>query len=433
VEREAAGRSAQRMLTADKNDRLTRVGPGTAMGTLLRRYWWPIAPSAMVGLEPVKRRLLGEDLVLFRDRQGRLGLLAEQCPHRRASLSLGCVEGEGLRCGYHGWLFDTTGQCLEQPGEPADSEFKDRIRTTAYRVQELGGLVFAYLGPDTTEQPAPLLPRYDLFVRDDVWRDIGHAVVPCNFLQIMENSVDPYHVEWLHGRYGSFLRELAGEPELEVLRKKHVKVAFEVFEHGILKRRLLEGQTEDDEDWKTGHPLVFPGMLRIGGGGLSFFQIRVPIDDENTWHVWYQTYRPEHGQVPPQGEIPDYEVPLKDENGDWIRDYVDGQDVTAWVTQGTIADRTQEHLGTSDLGVMVLRRLFQEQMDLVEDGHDPICTYRDPGKNVCIELPQEKEKFGGGEAFRREFLPHGQTRYSPIRSEVAELFGDTTLVELAAR
>jgi 5,5'-dehydrodivanillate O-demethylase len=421
------------MLTAEKNERLTRVGPGTPMGTLLRRYWWPIAPSAMVGLQPVKRRLLGEDLVLFRDGEGRLGLLAEQCPHRRASLSLGCIEREGLRCGYHGWMFDTTGQCIEQPGEPVESEFKDRIRTTAYRVQELGGLVFAYLGPDTSEQPAPLLPRYDLFVWDDVWRDIGHAVVPCNFLQIMENSVDPHHVEWLHGRYGSFLKELAGEQEFEVLRKKHVKVAFEVFEHGILKRRMLEGQTEEDEDWKTGHPLVFPGMLRIGGGGLSFFQIRVPIDDENTWHVWYQTYRPEGGQVPPQAEIPVYEVPLKDGNGDWIRDYVDGQDVTAWVTQGRIADRTQEHLGTSDLGVMVLRRLFQEQMDLVEDGLDPICTYRDPARNVCIDLPQEKEKFGGGQAFRREFLPHGQTRYSPIVDEVAGLFGDPTLVELAAR
>jgi 5,5'-dehydrodivanillate O-demethylase len=112
------------------------------------------------------------------DARGGQELLAEQCPHRRASLSLGCAEGEGLRCGCHGWLFDTTGRCLEQP--------------------------------------APLLPGYDLFVWDDVWRDIGHAVVPCNFLQIIENSVEPYHVEWLPFRYGSFPRELAGERELEV-------------------------------------------------------------------------------------------------------------------------------------------------------------------------------------------------------------------------
>lgn len=409
------------MLSVQKNERLTRVGPGTPMGELLRRYWWPIATHDMVGREPVQRRLLGEDLVLFRDASGTLGLLAEQCPHRRASLALGYTEKAGLRCGYHGWLFNANGTCLQQPGEPADSTFKDRISATAYPVRELGGLVFAYLGP----QPAPLLPRYDLFVWDNVWRDIGHAVLPCNFLQIMENSVDPYHVEWLHGRYGSFLKELAGEPPLQVLTKKHVKVAFEVFEHGILKRRILEGQTEDDEDWRVGHPLVFPGMLRIGGGGLHFFQIRVPVDDTSTWHVWYQTYRPtETGTIPAQDTIPVYEVPLKDEKGRFIRDYVDGQDINAWVTQGAIADRSREHLGKSDLGVIVLRRLFTEQIARVEAGEDPICTFHDPGRNQIITLPQENEKFGGGDAFRKEFLEGGQTRYSPLKDQILALFAE---------
>lgn len=235
--------------------------------------------------------------------------------------------------------------------------------------------------------------------------------------------MDPYHVEWLHGRYGSFLEELAGEPPLQVLTKRHVKVAFDVFEHGILKRRILAGQTEEDEDWRIGHPLVFPGMLRIGGGGLHFFQIRVPIDDTHTWHVWYQTYRPtDSGTVPPQPRIPVYEVPVHDEKGEFIRDYVDGQDITAWVTQGPIADRSREHLGRSDLGVIVLRRLYQEQVDRVEAGEDPICTYRDPARNDLIELPQEQEKFGGGDEFRREFLAGGQTRYSPIKDEVEDLF-----------
>ena len=275
------------MLSQEKNERLTAVGPGTPMGNLLRRYWWPVATHDMAGRVPARRRLLGEDLVLFRDGSGQLGLLAEQCPHRRASLALGCTEQTGLRCGYHGWLFGPDGRCLEQPGELADSTFASRIRAVSYPVAELGGLIFAYLGP----APAPLLPRYDLFVWPDVWRDIAHAELPCNFVQIMENSVDPYHVEWLHGRYGSFLRELAGEPAVQVVTKKHVKVAFEVFEHGILKRRVLEGQTEQDEDWKIGHPLVFPGMLRVGGGGIATFQIRVPVDDTHTWHVWYQAYR----------------------------------------------------------------------------------------------------------------------------------------------
>ncbi|MDN5931082.1 MAG: Rieske 2Fe-2S domain-containing protein [Pseudonocardia sp.] len=258
------------MLSAEKNERLTRVGPGTPMGELLRRYWWPVATHDMATRVPVKRRLLGEDLVLFRDGSGTVGLLAEQCPHRRAALWLGCTEDEGLRCGYHGWRFSASGECLEQPGEPADSTFKNRIRATAYPVRELGGLVFAYLGPQTVSQPAPELPRYDLFVWDDAWRDIGHAELPCNFVQIMENSVDPYHVEWLHGRYGNFLRELGGNAApLPVVTKRHVKVAFEVFEHGILKRRVLEGHTEEDEDWKVGHPLVFPHMLRVGAAGLA--------------------------------------------------------------------------------------------------------------------------------------------------------------------
>ena len=240
----------------------------------------------------------------------------------------------------------------------------------------------------------------------DVWRDIAHAELPCNFVQIMENSVDPYHVEWLHGRYGSFLKELAGEPPMQVVTKKHVKVAFEVFEHGILKRRVLEGQTEQDEDWKTGHPLVFPGMLRVGGGGIATFQIRVPVDDTHTWHVWYQTYRFD-APAPPQAAIPVYRVPLHDEHGEWLRDYVDGQDICAWVTQGAIADRTREHLGRSDLGVIMLRKLYFEQMERVEAGQDPICTYRDPDRNVCIELPMEREKFGGARAFREIWL-HGE-------------------------
>src|SRR5690349_12845818 len=137
------------------------------MGELLRRYWWPVATHDMATRVPVKRRLLGEDLVLYRDGSGTVGLLAEQCPHRRAALWLGCTEDVGLRCGYHGWRFDADGRCLEQPGEPADSTFKDRVRATAYPVRELGGLVFAYLGPRTPEQPVPALPRYDLFVWDD--------------------------------------------------------------------------------------------------------------------------------------------------------------------------------------------------------------------------------------------------------------------------
>src|SRR5262249_6479673 len=157
-------------------------------------------------------------------------------------------EATGLRCPYHGWLFDSTGSCLEQPAEPDESTFKNRIRTAAYPVQELGGMVFAYLGPE----PAPLLPRFDLFGMDGVLRCVGRAEIPCNWLQIMENSVDATHVEWLHGRYFSYVldRKHPGEEnDLSRFAKHHKKIGFDVFEWGIIKRRVLEGSTEEDDDW----------------------------------------------------------------------------------------------------------------------------------------------------------------------------------------
>jgi 5,5'-dehydrodivanillate O-demethylase len=227
-------------------------------------------------------------------------------------------------------------------------------------------------------------------------------------------------VEWLHGRYGSFLRELDGAAPVPIVTKKHVKVAFEVFEHGILKRRVLEGHSEDD-DWKVGHPLVFPHMLRVGAAGLATFQIRVPVDDETRWHVWYQTYRPDGG-APPQPSIPTYRVPLRDEHGEWLRDYVDGQDIVAWITQGRISDRSREHLGKSDLGVILLRKLYTEQMARVAEGQDPICTFREP--HEIVELPMERDKFGPAAEFRAMWCRESSIRFSPIRDEVLALFGD---------
>lgn len=407
------------MLSEEKNARLTSVGRGTPMGELLRRYWWPIAIESQLGVLPRRCRLLGEDLVLFRDGLGQLGLLEERCPHRRASLVYGSVEDAGLRCGYHGWLYDRSGQCLEQPAEPAGTSFHNRIKAEAFKVQALGGLIFAYLGPD----PAPLLPRFDVFVWENVWRDIGHATLPCNWLQIMENNVDPHHVEWLHGAYGTFLRELVGKETPTVVSKRHVRVAFDPFEFGIIKRRLLEGQSEDAEDWTIGHPLVFPNMVRVGGGGLHFSQIRVPLDDTHTWHLWYQCYRsPDGTALPEQEDIPSYEVPIYDDNGEFVVDYIDGQDLMAWITQGAIADRTAEHLGKSDIGVITLRRMFDEQMAAVSEGRDPLGTVRDEKRNEIIRLPQEEAMFGSGADFRREFLTQGQTRYSPMKDDVLAMY-----------
>ena len=197
------------MLTQEANDRLTRVGPGTPMGNLLRRYWHPVATEFELDQEPVLAvKLLGENLALYRTEVGALGLLAQRCPHRGASLAYGIPEDDGLRCPYHGWKFDSGGHCLEQPAEPVDSTFKDRIRIPAYPVQPMGGLIWAYLGPE----PVPLLPRYDLFVRDDVNREIGVSRLPCNWLQIMENSLDPVHLEHLHAVYMNYVLKRQGKP-----------------------------------------------------------------------------------------------------------------------------------------------------------------------------------------------------------------------------
>lgn len=265
------------MLSFEENEKLTRVGPSTPMGELLRRYWYPVGGSEELkghGTKLVK--ILGESLVLYRDRKGRLGLIDDTCPHRRVSLLYGIPEDDGLRCPYHGWKFDRMGKCLEQPAEPAGSTFKDRVTIKAYAVEELAGLIWAYLGP----RPVPLLPRWDLLVQPGVLREAGWTVIPCNWLQCMENSLDPVHVEWLHGHFDKYVIEQLGSPELQRKIFHHEKIGFSVFEHGIIKRRVLEGGSEEDDDWRSGHPVLFPHILRSGlSASDGALQCRVPMDD----------------------------------------------------------------------------------------------------------------------------------------------------------
>jgi 5,5'-dehydrodivanillate O-demethylase len=407
------------MLTKEQNEKLTQVGPGTPMGTLLRRYWYPIAASSELDPSPTKKiKLLGEDLVLYRNKKGELGLIGERCPHRGVSLVYGIPEEEGLRCQYHGWCFDHKGNCTEQPNEPETSSFKDRIKTSGYPVQELGGLIFAYLGPE----PAPLLPRFDLFVRGNVVRTIGFAVIPCNWLQIMENSLDPIHLEWLHGRYFEYMFEKQGRPVDEwPISKHHVKIGFDKFDYGIIKRRVLVGQTEENEDWAIGHPVVFPNILRVGDLGAHTFQIRVPMDDTHTYHFWYTCFVPAEGiEIPEDYPVSLFEAPLKDEKGEFITDYIDGQDMMAWVTQGEIADRTQERLGTSDKGIIMYRQMLLEELSKVENGEDPMCVFRDPADNEYLELPQEEDKFSVGDLLSG-VAKDWNTRYAPNIDEIIDL------------
>ena len=199
----------------------------------------------------------------------------------------------------------------------------------------------------------------------------------------MENSLDPVHTEWLHVYQTSAVleREGAVADRNELPRRAHQKIGFDRYENGLVKKRVTEGTTETDVEWTVGHPIIFPNWL----GGTTGFQMRVPIDDTHTWHILYNVYVPPEGVVlEPQEEIPGYDVPYVDEEGRAAVNFVIGQDSMAWWTQGPIAKRELEKLGQSDVGIILYRKLLEEQMRLVEDGADPMNTFRDPAENEII-------------------------------------------------
>ena len=384
-------------MRADENVLLTQTGAGTPMGELLRRYWWPVTSNGRLLRDPVMPvRLLGEDLTLFKDKSGRVGLVDRRCAHRRVDLSIGIPTEEGLRCMYHGWMYDVNGQCLDQPTEPEGSHFSEKVRIKSYPVQELGGLIFAYLGPE----PVPLLPRWDVLVWDNTYRHVGASVLNANWVQCMENSVDTSHTEYTHGWWfeyhvldraggtGDPAQDAIAQEHADSFKVRHLKTEWEVNEWGIQKFRLREGEEEDTPDWTIGHPLVFPYFVRLGGKIRSELQIRVPMDDEHTLHLDYMAYCPGPDvEVPEQDCVPYFEHPLFDEAGRPIADYVLAQDLAAWWSQGAVTDRENERLGVSDRGVIMFRKLLMEQMKIVQDGGDPMNVYRDPAANERIDLP----------------------------------------------
>jgi 5,5'-dehydrodivanillate O-demethylase len=373
------------------------------MGELMRRYWQPIAASAELDDTPFRTKevkIMGEDLVLFRTRQGELGLIEKHCAHRRADLAYGIAEDDGLRCQYHGWKYSPTGNCIEAPFEDTvhpDGVLERTVKLTAYPVQELAGLIFTYLGP----QPAPLLPRWGPLVWDNVVRDVAISVLPCNWLQCQENSLDPVHVEWLHNYYGSYVRRIQGKEPPNTSNsgvgnvRRHEKIGFDLFEYGVIKRRVFQGFTEEDDDWKIGHPILFPNILLVGSQFSATLQFRVPMDDTHTLHISHYTYRARPGtDAADQERTPYRYVPLYDPNGRYIVDLTFNQDYSVWIGQGPIAKRDLERLGESDKGVVLFRLLLEREMAAVARGDDPMNTFRDPQKNVCLEPPLEQIKFG---------------------------------------
>ena len=263
-------------------------------------------------------------------------------------------------------------------------------------------------------------------------------MLPCNYLQVMENSMDPTHTEWLHTAFSNYVLERLGRSDLKrmnyrlgdgansglTIGNSHEKIGFDEFQHGIIKRRVVEGRQESDPEWRIGHPVVFPNILRVGNN----FQYRVPIDDTHTLHVWFAAYHQDpRSEVPAQETVPHYKVPLPiDASGesDWsLMDNNSGQDIMAWITQGPVSDRSKEKLGESDKGIILYRRMLRQQMAIIEDGGEPMNVFRDPATNVCIDLPWE------GQEDPWEFVHRGLLRrtgaaskYSPVlRKMIQEL------------
>ncbi len=367
------------MLSEEKNRLLVEVGPDKPMGKYLRNYWHPIAGADEFDDKNVKPiRILGEDLVLFKDLSGTYGLIERYCPHRNADLSFGYVEETGLRCSYHGWQFDGAGQCIHQPFEEIvdpTANMRKSTKIKSYLVQEKVGLLWAYMGP----QPAPLLPDWDLFHYENGFSQAVFAEIPCNWFQCQENSIDPVHFEWTHNNWTNRMQDSHSKHVAT-----HLKIEFEEFDYGFIYKRIRATETEQNPMWTIGRVTLWPNGFYLG----HHFEWRVPIDDEKTLSVlWVFSKVPKEQEPYVQEKIPSWYGPLKDANGQWILSHVANQDFAAWHGQGVITDRTKEKLGRSDKGIVMMRRRFFEELDAMEEGKELKAIIRDPAINNCIPLP----------------------------------------------
>jgi 5,5'-dehydrodivanillate O-demethylase len=376
------------MLTLEENEMLTRVGRGTPAGELLRRYWHVAGAAAELSPEKPKKkvRILGENLVLYRDGQGQYGLVAEKCSHRGVSLYYGFVEEDGIRCPYHGWKYDACGKCIDQPFESPEAGFKDKIRHPAYPVVKRAGLLFTYMGPAERQ---PTLPKWDLIVRNDGSKKIDICqVLRCNWLQAMENSVDPTHTYYLHSHT---LKTKGTKDYVPFHYQPLSKIDFELVVYptwaGIQKQRTFAGEGGPVE---APHPLIFPNILFVPVRTGYALHVRTPIDDHNTQVYQFRFTPSKDGRpvVQPEDAPIEY-VRTKNDDGEFHMNDFASQDHMAWETQGPVADRAAEHLGEGDRGVIMYRKLLREQILAVQEGKDPVGTNRDPAKDEVIQLIHE--------------------------------------------
>jgi nitrite reductase/ring-hydroxylating ferredoxin subunit len=370
--------------TPKENEKLTRVGFGTPMGELLRRYWQPICLSEELRDLPKHVRILGEDLVAFRDLSGRVGVLDRHCAHRGASLEYGRIEEDGIRCCYHGWYFGRDGRCIQTPGEPKVSTYYKEVTQPAYPVREYLGLVFIYMGPPDKQ---PELPRYDCLEQQDIvvtaYRNFSRGIVAdCNWLQIHENAMDPIHTAFLHSTIGrtQFTSAFAVIPELHFEETewgmKYIRVA--TLPNGRKFTRMLE--------------LFNPNVRAVAEALVSnephvqkapVIGWWVPVDDTHTIGFHLEALRVVDGKPVPSSLAT---APVgRTAAGNAPRTcYEDTQrdpdDCEAQVSQRPIAVHALEHLGTTDLGIVMCRKILTQSLKAIEEGRDPTGIIRDPSK-----------------------------------------------------
>jgi len=392
------------MINAEKNALMTQVGPDRPAGRLLRAYWQPVALADELDAErPLKAlKLLGQDLVLFRDEAGRLGLIDRDCPHRGADLAYGRLEDGGLRCPFHGWLFDVDGRCLETPAEPPGSNLCARIRQASYPVVERSGIVFGYLG----EGAPPAFPAFDCFLAPDTHTFAFKGLIECNWLQALEVGLDPAHASFLHRffededtsqAYGRQFRSASMGTDMPMTRvlREYVNPTIEVEPTGYGLRIVAQRTIDAARTHVRVTNLTFPQAFVIPmSEEMTISQWHVPVDDVSCY--WYAIFTSfgaavDRAQMRAQRlelyELPDYRPRLGRANNygfdlkqQQTQTYTGmGHDINVhdqWAieSQGRIQDRTREHLGQSDKAIVAYRRLLLAAIEDVAAGRRPMMT-----------------------------------------------------------
>jgi phthalate 4,5-dioxygenase len=402
------------MLTPEENKLLTPVGPGTPMGELLRQFWMPVLLSEELpapDCPPVPVRLLGEDLVAFRDTRGRLGLLAAHCPHRLADLFYARNEECGLRCVYHGWKFDVEGRCVDMPTETPESSFRDKVRAKAYAMVEAGGAIWAYMGP----APVPELPRLPVTRVPDGYGFAMKRLQESNFVQAIEGGIDSAHTRFLHTTLEFYNRSDAYLDSLGPLRERfdmdpnslnanELDALFRTADKAprVMAQRTTYGlaigaraSLDQYYYWRFNQFMMpFYTIPPRAPGGHAF----VPIDDENTWVFTFavQTNKPfsaadvrtlRMGRViegPYGAPVDENFYPLANKGNRFLIDrdlqrrynftgIIGGgnQDSAMQASMGPVVDRSEEHLGVTDVGIIEMRRLLLQSVRDLMEGTEP--------------------------------------------------------------